>query len=1078
MANETILIVDADTKSQKVLEVSFKKAGYRVVMTDGPMRARELVQDASPDIIISDTAFPGGGDGFEFLADLKSGSHKGVPFIFLTEERSLPQKMKGFELGADDYLTKPIYIKEVTTRVELLLQKRAKEALSEDDVEEIEGNVADITMIDLLQTIEEELRSGTIHLTRENQSAVIYFREGNILDAICGKLQGEEAIYRLMLWPDGEFLLRYHDQVRRMDRIEKDSGALLLEGIRRLDKYNELVDQLPNLGRIFEADYPRLTKIAGELPDEVSRVVRLFDGLRSIREVCEGSPLDDVTTLKIVEKLVEDHLLVDVTPEKGGRAEKRSRSNLAAWLEGVRTTEPEPEVRIAREDTSPKFGSSITEMVEKRSPDRPERGPNDSGRKTLDQVAPRPLRQTDPFAGLPFEDEDDETEGRDARRKTHLQWDIRPKSDWNIHYDEPVANPSAAIREIEEEERRRRELEARQLAESSTASEAEDVSAQRQRDSTLRFAPTIDRQADSLNNDLLQRIEEDERRRRDEEARRLEAQLKSLEPVEGPLSPALRRRTDELPAQPRVPSAIEEDPHVDTDELFPKTAPNGSEERPVVRERINTPLRTPAFATLEESSDPRNTSPSARPMISGDVSEPPPLGDAVSEADLFEDEPSEGEEERPERVTLDLRSERVTLDLRPPAELTPLGVETSEPEVTPEVDPGGLFDNLGDDDTAPGDENYEILEVEVLEKLPSVERQARDRELVRARYDLSRRKTVTPFEIEGREPLWERPTVELPATDSRSETTTAERSFFDDADTPRDYTDFDHPTPKDYSTEIRLVGVLIALVLVVIAALVLFSDKTPEEPVELADQKTEVVEPEPPEPPVVEPTPEEPEEPGGLEAPAATAVAEEYGEGVGAASAELATVMSGNVLGTTSEQPAVAVNDTPPASEQPAIREPEQPKEKEPIERPKVDERPPVEDTPPPVKEPVAKVEVPSSVSPAQIREAERLIKREKYEEALALLRALSQAAPEDKQVAYLHGTAAFGALHNGEAIQYLSKAERLGHRTAQLYIDLGAAYQLDRKPQKARWAYEKSLKIQPNGREADEVRTILSTQF
>ena len=213
MANETILIVDADTKSQKVLEVSFKKAGYRVVMTDGPKRARELVQDTSPDIIISDTAFPNGGDGFDFLADLKSGKARNVPFIFLTEERSLPQKMRGFELGADDYLTKPIYIKEVTTRVELLLQKRAKESLTDEDIEELEGNLADITMIDLLQTIEEELRSGTIHLTAELQSAVIYFREGNILDAICGKLQGEEAIYRLMLWPDGVFVLRTNARV-------------------------------------------------------------------------------------------------------------------------------------------------------------------------------------------------------------------------------------------------------------------------------------------------------------------------------------------------------------------------------------------------------------------------------------------------------------------------------------------------------------------------------------------------------------------------------------------------------------------------------------------------------------------------------------------------------------------------------------------------------------------------------------------------------------------------------------------------------------------------------------------------
>ena len=202
MANETILVVDADTKSQKVLEVSFKKAGYRVTLTDSPLEAKRLIVAERPDLIIADTRFADG-DGFALLASLKDAeSTRGIPFIFLTEERSLPQKMRGFELGADDYLTKPVYIKEVTTRVELLLQKRAKDALSESEIEEFDGDLADITMIDLLQTIEEELRSGMIRLSRNGREAVVYFREGNILDAICGKLQGEEAIYRLMLWPE------------------------------------------------------------------------------------------------------------------------------------------------------------------------------------------------------------------------------------------------------------------------------------------------------------------------------------------------------------------------------------------------------------------------------------------------------------------------------------------------------------------------------------------------------------------------------------------------------------------------------------------------------------------------------------------------------------------------------------------------------------------------------------------------------------------------------------------------------------------------------------------------------------
>ena len=124
MANETILVVDADTKSQKVLEVSFKKAGYTVLITDSIRAAIQSLGEQAPDLIIADTQLPDG-DGFGFCEQLKlNDNFKDIPFIFLTEEDSLAQKMKGFEFGAAEYLTKPIYIREVTSRVELLLQKK------------------------------------------------------------------------------------------------------------------------------------------------------------------------------------------------------------------------------------------------------------------------------------------------------------------------------------------------------------------------------------------------------------------------------------------------------------------------------------------------------------------------------------------------------------------------------------------------------------------------------------------------------------------------------------------------------------------------------------------------------------------------------------------------------------------------------------------------------------------------------------------------------------------------------------------------------------------------------------------
>ena len=465
MADETILVVDADAKSQKVLEVSFKKSGYRVVITESIKEAIQRVADEEPDLIITDTDLPDG-DGFGFCEQLKRNERfKDIPVIFLTEQDSLAQKMRGFELGAADYLTKPIYIKEVTSRVELMLQKRARDQLSQEGAEEVEGALDEITMIDLLQTIEAELKSGSLHLEREGgYSATVYFREGNILDAICGKLQGEEALYRLMLWPKGRFTLRYHDNIRRADHIEKDSSELLLEGMRRFDRWNEMVLTLPHLSRVFEADYQRLPSLMRDLPPEVSRLVRLFDGVRTLRDVIDDSPVDDITTLRVIRKLLDDDVLLDITPSEDSLRQTAQQTNLAAWLSGRQIRKADTEEVSALFDTTPGFKSvpglnadSAVETDEEIA----------EVAQTLEEISSSPVNS-------PSEREFEEGQAPNPT-------DAKEAGHWRFHWDqeanEAVAAPRTqrrsnedlfALDDLEQDlaalEQRRREEEARRLA--------------------------------------------------------------------------------------------------------------------------------------------------------------------------------------------------------------------------------------------------------------------------------------------------------------------------------------------------------------------------------------------------------------------------------------------------------------------------------------------------------------------------------------------------------------------------------------------------------------------------------------
>ncbi|MBW2107452.1 MAG: fused response regulator/phosphatase [Deltaproteobacteria bacterium] len=120
--NVKILVVDDDPVSLKMLEKSLCNEGYQVLTaTDGPP-ARKLASQEHPDLIILDIMMPEE-DGFQVMDRLKKNSDTaGIPVIFLTGRDELDTKLKGFDLGAVDYITKPFYGQEMLARVRLHLK--------------------------------------------------------------------------------------------------------------------------------------------------------------------------------------------------------------------------------------------------------------------------------------------------------------------------------------------------------------------------------------------------------------------------------------------------------------------------------------------------------------------------------------------------------------------------------------------------------------------------------------------------------------------------------------------------------------------------------------------------------------------------------------------------------------------------------------------------------------------------------------------------------------------------------------------------------------------------------------------
>ncbi|MDB4958505.1 MAG: response regulator receiver protein [Myxococcales bacterium] len=321
MSKQSLLLVDGDTRSLRVLEVSLRKAGFSVTAAPTVKDALDKLELHTPDLIISETSFATDLDGFELRRRIRSSPDLAeIPFIFLTAETAIENKIRGLELGVDDYLTKPIYIKEIVTRINILLQKRQRRGFDDrKDGTRFAGRVTDMPVVDVIQTIEISRKSGVINFTGERgRQAAIYFREGRVIDAEAGTLQGEDAVYRLLTWNEGEFEVMFRT-VRRREAITASSQGLLMEGMRRLDEWSRLLEQLPPLAHRFEVDAYELSIRLGEIPDDNNRILRLIDGKRSLIEVIDASDFGDLECLQTISRLYFEGMLIDLDPHERAR---------------------------------------------------------------------------------------------------------------------------------------------------------------------------------------------------------------------------------------------------------------------------------------------------------------------------------------------------------------------------------------------------------------------------------------------------------------------------------------------------------------------------------------------------------------------------------------------------------------------------------------------------------------------------------------------------------------------------------------------------------------------------------------
>lgn len=273
-----ILVADDDAWILRMVSSILEKRGYEVETAADGQEAFDKAVAHVPDLLITDVMMPNM-DGWSLVRALRARPEFNfVPVIFLTALTSDEDRIRGFRLGADDYLPKPFRFEELDLRVSKTVRRRAVveqearaliEGIPDSDqvtdpgsaahgsstdsepatesagaASALTGNLNQIGLSVLLTLLEMERKTGILEISDEDaqRTAQISLSGGKVVRADMQgpgeELRDEECIYRLLEWERGrfEFLLREFDGEVRMIA---SATQLLMEGAKRIDEHAE-----------------------------------------------------------------------------------------------------------------------------------------------------------------------------------------------------------------------------------------------------------------------------------------------------------------------------------------------------------------------------------------------------------------------------------------------------------------------------------------------------------------------------------------------------------------------------------------------------------------------------------------------------------------------------------------------------------------------------------------------------------------------------------------------------------------------------------------------------------------------
>lgn len=305
---QKIVLVDTSSSATQQLVKALTEGQLEVLVFDQSEAALAAIQAELPRLVISEV-WSEGIDGLALLKELRSAAAtRSIPVILTTRQTDLEERLKLLGLEIDDLIAKPFYPEEVVARVESLLQESS---LGQEEQVRISqgfaGNLEEMNLMDLIQTLELGKKSAIIHLFRDPEEGRVFIAQGEVIDAVLHELPPLEALDNLLMWMEGYFELSMQPVPQRRT-IHRSNREILLHGSQRLHEYRERTSHLPAMNsfiaRSAQVREPALTNL--EL-----RIWALLERPQPIRLVIASIHGDELRTLEAIQALSDGQYIIN-----------------------------------------------------------------------------------------------------------------------------------------------------------------------------------------------------------------------------------------------------------------------------------------------------------------------------------------------------------------------------------------------------------------------------------------------------------------------------------------------------------------------------------------------------------------------------------------------------------------------------------------------------------------------------------------------------------------------------------------------------------------------------------------------